>query len=565
MGLSPGVAQQLSAAGITDFKGEREKEKLEMQNLNERLANYIEKVHFLSAENQRLEAENEALRNRKSEDLQPIRDAYENELAQARKVIDELSVNEGVSKAKLASLNAEISRLNDLIPTYEKHAADYRNKLSVLESQVGDLEAELASLRSRLASRDDEIDKTRELLNKYQDQMRGLREELDAATVAHIEAECLAQTNAEEASFYKDLLDQLELMKPEPVKIKGMDAAEFWQSHMKKAIRDIQTACDEKVNMIQMDCEAKFQSQVSAIKAGSVKDNVQLVRSTEEITKLRSQLADLKNQNAQLLQKVAILQSERDHYAGQVGDLETAMDEMKCKFEKQIAGLEAELAGVMEQLRVLMDAKLSMELEIAMYKKLLEGEEQRSSFRSLMESSGGMSLSGMGGAGGSLSAALANQSQMQSRQVVQQQSMQQSTMGATFTLPTMAVATSSAIEGRKIQRWNKTSICFGNVDHANGSIVIENEGSHAQAKNVNIGGWRILKKQNNQVVAEVTLKNFNLAPNCGFTVWSTGTRSHVSGENEMVADNFLTGEGNCVWVLIDNQGDEKASLTENYL
>lgn len=112
--ISPGVYQQLSSSGIVDFKGNREKEKREMQNLNERLASYIEKVHFLDAQVKKLEAENEALRNRKVEDLQPIRDAYENELSQARKVIDELSSTKGVAEAKLAGLGDEVTSLRDL-------------------------------------------------------------------------------------------------------------------------------------------------------------------------------------------------------------------------------------------------------------------------------------------------------------------------------------------------------------------------------------------------------------------------------------------------------------------
>jgi len=381
-----------------------------MQNLNERLASYIEKVNFLHAENQRLEAENEALRNRKSEDLQPIRDMYENELAQARKVIDELSVKEGVAQAKVQGLNDDILRLQDLIVTYENQAVDYRKKLSALDSQIGDLEGELASLRARMGSRDDEGDKQRDIIKKYQDQIRNLREDLDQETTAHIESECLAQTKAEEVSFYKDMLDQLELMKPEPVKIKGMDAAEFWQSHMKKAIRDIQTACDEKVGLIQADCEAKFSSQMSALKSGSVKDTMQLNSSKEEVTKLRGQLSESKAAYAQLQQKVAILQAERDQFAAQVNTLETDMDEMRVQYDTKIAAMEAELAGVMEQLRVLMDAKLSMELEIACYKKLLETEESRASFKSLVESHVGggnaalsAALSGGGGSGSGMS------------------------------------------------------------------------------------------------------------------------------------------------------------------
>ena len=96
-------------------------------------------------------------------------------------------------------------------------------------------------------------------------------------------------------------------MKPEPIKIKGMDAAEFWQSHMKKAIRDIQSACDEKVNLMQSDIEAKFSSQVQAMKSGAVKDNMQLASSKEEVTKLRGQLSESKAAYAALAQKVKIV------------------------------------------------------------------------------------------------------------------------------------------------------------------------------------------------------------------------------------------------------------------
>merc|ERR1719239_982947 len=403
MGLSAGVAQQLSQAGISGFKGDREKEKLQMRGLNERLATYIEKVQFLHAENQRLDAENEALRNRKGEDLQPIRDMYENELNQARKVIDQLTAKEGIAEAKVSGLNDEIHRLNDLIVTYENQAIDYRKKLGSLDTQIGELEAEIASLRARMGTRDDDGEKQRTLVTKYQDQIRNLREDLDQSTTAHIEAECLAQTKSEECAFYKDLLDQLELMKPEPIKIKGMEAAEFWQSNMKKAIRDIQAACDEKVDLIQQDCEARFSTQVSAMKSGSVKDTMQLATTKEEVTKTKSQMAETKSLLAQLQQKLAVVSAEKEAFAGQVNGLNMDMDQMKIDYDTKIHGLEMDLSGVMEQLKTLSDAKLSMELEIAMYKKLLEGEESRSSFRGLVGDLGdslGMALGGGGGGAG---------------------------------------------------------------------------------------------------------------------------------------------------------------------
>nr|Q6QUW1.1 RecName: Full=Retrograde protein of 51 kDa [Lymnaea stagnalis]AAT01542.1 retrograde protein 51 [Lymnaea stagnalis] len=383
--ISPGVYQQLSSSGITDFKGNREKEKREMQNLNERLASYIEKVHFLDAQVKKLEAENEALRNRKVEDLQPIRDAYENELRQARKVIDELASSKGVAEGKLAGLQDEIGSLRELIVTYESQAKDYRKKIDSLGNQLGEFEGELQSLRLRVGSLEDENAKLRELLEKVQEQNRRLRADLDTETAAHIEADCLAQTKTEEAEFYRDLLDQLELLKPEPIQIKGMDYADFWKSELAKCVREINLAYDEKIDLIQQDCEAKYASQINQLRSGNVKDGMQLQHSQEEVKKLRGQLQDKNAAYAELATRIASLQAERDELARQLADIERELEEQKLKYNRDVGDLESELTSVLAQLQHLMDAKMSLELEIACYKKLLEGEESRVGLRTLVE------------------------------------------------------------------------------------------------------------------------------------------------------------------------------------
>ncbi|NP_001191653.1 cytoplasmic intermediate filament protein A [Aplysia californica] len=525
--ISPGVMQQLSSSGITDFRGNREKEKREMQNLNERLASYIEKVHFLDAQCKKLEAENEALRNRKMEDLQPIRDAYENELAQARKVIDELSSSKGVAEAKLVGLQDEISQLRDLIATYENQAKDYRKKIDSLGNQIGEYEGELHTLRLRVGSLEDENAKLRELLDKIQEQNRSLRSDLDQETSAHIEAECLAQTKAEEAAFYKDLYEQIELMKPEPITIKGMDTADYWNSQMKKCLREINAAYDEKIDLIQQDCEAKFQAQVSSLRAGNVKDNLQLTNAQEEVKKLRAQLSDKNSAYAELATRIATLQAERDELARQVSDMERELESERLKYHTDITSLETELQAVMEQLQVLMDAKLSMELEIACYKKLLEGEESRVGLRSLVEQAIGTQSKGAA----SLSDAI-----------------QQSKSTGSLT----------------VQRSSKGALGFASIDHSGGNVVIENTTSGARAKNQSLKGWKLVKNSNGRNTVEVNLKDFDLGAGRSYTLWAKGAKDRASADNEQVADNFSFGVGTCVWKLLDEAGNEKATLNAKF-
>ncbi|BFZ20481.1 hypothetical protein BsWGS_23520 [Bradybaena similaris] len=527
--ITPGVYQQLSSSGITDFRGNREKEKREMQNLNERLASYIERVHFLDAQVKKLEAENEALRNRKVEDLQPIRDAYENELAQARKVIDELSSTKGVAEAKVAGLQDEIASLRELCVTYENQSKDYRKKIESLGNQIGEYEGELHTLRIRVGSLEDENAKVRELLEKIQEQNRRLRADLDAETAAHIEADCLAQTKTEECEFFKDLLDQLELLKPEPVQIKGMDYADFWKSELAKCVREIQSAYDEKIDIIQQDTEAKYSAQINSLRSGNVKDGMQLAHVQEEVKKLRAQAGDKNAAYAELAAKYASLQADRDACGRQCSELERELEELRIKYNQDVGDMSNELAAVLAQLQTLMEAKNSLELEIACYRKLLEGEESRVGLRSLVEQAIG--VQGRGAA--SL-----------------KDTIQQSTSSGSMT----------------IQRSSKGSIAFKSIDQSGANVVVENTTVGSRGKTQSLRGWRLQKSlPGNKVAIDIALKDYELTAGSTFTIWAKGAKpAGPIDANEQVADQFSFGVGSCTWTLIDETGNEKATLVAKF-
>lgn len=75
-----------------------------MQGLNERFASYIEKVRFLEAQNKALLAEIERLKKLKGFDVSEIKELYEQEIAESRNVIDELSKEKAKFDSTLVGL-----------------------------------------------------------------------------------------------------------------------------------------------------------------------------------------------------------------------------------------------------------------------------------------------------------------------------------------------------------------------------------------------------------------------------------------------------------------------------
>lgn len=103
-GTSPGRrGRSPSPARLT-----RIQEKEQLQNLNDRLAAYIDKVRFLETENSRLQVQVRSTEETVTREVTNIKTLYESELAEARKHLDDLAKEKAqlqleASKYKTAS------------------------------------------------------------------------------------------------------------------------------------------------------------------------------------------------------------------------------------------------------------------------------------------------------------------------------------------------------------------------------------------------------------------------------------------------------------------------------
>lgn len=517
-----------------------------MQDLNERFANYIEKVRFLEAQNKKLVKELEQLRSHWGKETSAVKQMYETELDEARKLIDDTNKEKARLQLRVGQLEEQLDDAMRQLDEAKKWRSQDRETINKLNQQLSELEGEIRMLRRTNDSLDAERLRDKQTIARLQEELEKLRVDLSNETIARLDAENKYQTLLEEIEFLKSIHEQ-ELKELSALAYRDTTAEnrEFWKNELSQAIRDIQQEYDIKVDQIRGEMETFYNLKVQEFRTGATKQNMEVTHAREEVKKLqkmlsdsRGRLADLEARNAQLEKQYQDLlreleQKEHDHL------LET--NSLKEEMNK----LRAEMEGMLVELQTLMDAKLSLELEIAAYRKLLEHEESRVGLRSVVEQTLGVRTSGAGRLADIIN--------------VSDESSYESGGDSHLSMKMMRGEVSAKTT---YQRTANGPVSIAEANPEGKFIMLENNPSGGIRKEINLDGWKIRRVLDNKKrgAHEYTFRNYSLKPNKSVKIYARSMASQA-GPNDLVfreAEDWGAGS-EVVTTLVNDKGEEKAS------
>ncbi|CAF0769957.1 unnamed protein product [Adineta steineri] len=404
--LGGGISNLASIAGLGNFAGiplrpnrgtsalvavneTREKEKRELCQLNDKFAQYVEKVRFLEAQNRKLQLELEALQNKAGQGSSKIKEMYEVEMNEAKKLIDDTTRDRAAAEVKARDAEKEAGRYRKRYEEILNSRETDRSAIDRLQQQIAENEAQINLFRRRLADLEDEARRYKAETQRLASEIARLQNEIQNETFVKSSLDTEKMALEDELAMLKQMHEaDLNELRSKTVVDVNLDPSHFFRNELAQAIRDIRNEFEALNDQQRSDLHNRYMMSYNELILRHQKPDLDPIQSEQQriqeeklrttLLTTRNEVAHMKARNEELNNRIRELQlhidQERDDGSRLIQKRASEIDELRRKLEQ-----------LKKEYEEVTNMKTSLEKEINTYRELLEGTNNREGLKQIVD------------------------------------------------------------------------------------------------------------------------------------------------------------------------------------
>ena len=302
----------------------REREKRELSQLNDKFAQYVEKVRFLEAQNRKLQLELEALQSKAGQGSSKIKEMYEVEMSEAKKLIDDTNRDRAAAEVKAREAEKEAGR-------YRKHYEEIlnsreadRSAIDRLQQQIAENEAQINLFRRRLADLEDEARRYKAETQRLASEIARLQNEIQNETFVKSSLETEKMALDDELAMLKQMHEaDLNELRSKAIVDVSLDPSHFFRNELAQAIRDIRNEFEALNEQQRADLHNRYMMSYNELILRQQRSEIDPLQNEQQriqeeklrqtLLATRNEVAHMKARNEELNNRIRELQALIDH------------------------------------------------------------------------------------------------------------------------------------------------------------------------------------------------------------------------------------------------------------